>query len=1124
MVFQAAPGMEIAGYLIVSVVGRGGTATVWLADHPGLGRRVALKILASDLAEDAAFRERFTQEAHVAAALEHPNVLPIYDAGEWEGLLFIAMRYVDGTDLGSVLKREGVLTLNRTLQILSQVAAALDAAHAKGLVHRDVKPQNILIDPGAGPGGTDHTYLADFGLARPSLGTSLLSKAGELYGTIDYMAPEQLSGGIVDARTDTYAFSCLAYECLTGAPPFRRETLLATAAAHLHDELVPPSNVRPELPVALDEVLAKGLAKDKGSRVKSAGEMVAQLQEVSVVERAEGRATTGSDVRRLATYGGQGKLPTFLTSFVGRSRELRSLELRLQTNRVVTVFGMAGIGKSRFAVEFGGTRWKEGVFYVDLASSHGADSMVVALADAFGGERSTDVIRAIGENLIAQTLLILDNCEEVREFSRPVLRELLGSSSIRILATSREPIGLLGEASFPLPPMETPDPESNAPENVESSESGRVFVQIARAARPSFRLGPTNAKAVAQICDQLGGLPFAVELVAASVQGLSAQAIAARLTQPGNDWTQSLGRGDNPRYGSVWAALEWSWGLLEPEEAELLKRLAVFEGSFSLDSAEVICATEAVPSADISVPLASLVGRSLVLVEGAEDAFRYRLLSPVRQWLNEQHSLPHGEQDSVEGRHSAYFLNLAASAGASLARRDHVSFVQELQFDTANLTKALRSSVVELTESRPNSRREAARATGARLAFALGKWEVVEELLGPVADTVDPELTKLLGIALCKSHANEPSSEIFKRGQQLLQVQASAPEADPEAMVALARSWRGVDDNRARKLYRQALDLDPSDPYALGNYLEIQLATTGDVGVIEELSREVKLSALRCQDEIDRGANLPWAAFDLGKFALLRDEFEECYRAYAVAISKSMAPFMIETSLRSVEQIGRHLSRSATCRNAQEMLTLGLISRYPTSPFARERKRHLKTRNEPAMTPPVLIVAGASASGDDPSFDESALVDALGNGSGTLVAGGTAQGVSAMAAAAAVQVSTWKLIGYAPEAIPQHVSLDERYVDLRQTDGLDFGPSEPLAYWKDILLSDIDPTEVTLLGIGGGTISAFEFRLALCLGARVRVVLGSGGAAEQLLVDPSWRDSSLLRVLDPDLDGLLVDP
>jgi class 3 adenylate cyclase/tetratricopeptide (TPR) repeat protein len=281
MSFLAVPGTRIGDYVIVSEIGRGGMAIVYLAEHPNLGRKVALKLLSAELADDESFRARFMREARLAAGIEHPNIVPVHDAGEAEGLLYIAMRYVEGVDLAKLLEREGKLPLDRSTRILAQVAAALDAAHAKGLVHRDVKPSNVLLAPGEGPGGEDHAYLADFGLARPQLGVSSHTQVGDLYGTVDYMAPEQLVGRPTDARTDVYALSCLAYECLVGEPPFRRDTVIATASAHLHDEPTPPSERNPELPMQLDPVLLKGLAKDKASRQASAGRLIAELRERS---------------------------------------------------------------------------------------------------------------------------------------------------------------------------------------------------------------------------------------------------------------------------------------------------------------------------------------------------------------------------------------------------------------------------------------------------------------------------------------------------------------------------------------------------------------------------------------------------------------------------------------------------------------------------------------------------------------------------------------------------------------------------------------------------------------------------------------------------------------------------
>jgi non-specific serine/threonine protein kinase len=276
MSFLAGPGTRIGDYVLVSEIGRGGMAVVYLAEHPNLGRKVALKVLSDKLWDDEAFRTRFTREARMAAGVEHPNIVPIYDAGDFEGLLFIAMRFIDGIDLDGLIRDEEYLSLPRALTILSQVAAALDAAHARGLVHRDVKPSNVLIAMGEGPGGTDHPYLADFGLARPLIGSDL-TQAGEIYGTLDYMAPEQFEGKTLDGRSDIYALGCVAYSCLTGHPPFWREGSLSKAAAHLTKQPDPPSSRNNELPKHVDEAILRALAKEKADRYETAGAFVEAL-------------------------------------------------------------------------------------------------------------------------------------------------------------------------------------------------------------------------------------------------------------------------------------------------------------------------------------------------------------------------------------------------------------------------------------------------------------------------------------------------------------------------------------------------------------------------------------------------------------------------------------------------------------------------------------------------------------------------------------------------------------------------------------------------------------------------------------------------------------------------------
>jgi serine/threonine-protein kinase len=264
-------GTEFAGYRIERLLGRGGMSVVYRAEHLRLRRKVALKLLMPDLAEDERFRERFLRESHLAASLDHSGVIPIYDAGEWEGHLYIAMRYVEGTDLRTLLAEDGPLEPRRALDVVGQVASALDVAHERGLVHRDVKPGNVLI---TSEGGREHIYLSDFGLTKETSSESGLTETGQFVGTADYVAPEQIDRRPVDGRADQYSLGCVLYECLTGEPPFHSERLMAVLWGHLQEEPPKASGRNPELPGAIDPVLARVLAKDPAERYGSCRELV----------------------------------------------------------------------------------------------------------------------------------------------------------------------------------------------------------------------------------------------------------------------------------------------------------------------------------------------------------------------------------------------------------------------------------------------------------------------------------------------------------------------------------------------------------------------------------------------------------------------------------------------------------------------------------------------------------------------------------------------------------------------------------------------------------------------------------------------------------------------------------
>ena len=264
-------GQEFAGYRIEGLIARGGMGVVYRARQLRLDRPVALKLLAPELSHDERFRERFIAESRSAAAIDHPNLLPVYEAGEQGGVLFISARLVDGEDLKSLVRGEGPLQSERALAVLEQLASALDAAHAKGLVHRDVKLANVLIDRSGEARGREHCYLTDFGLSKRIGSDSGLTGTGQFVGTTDYVAPEQIQGRDLDGRTDQYSLGCLFYECLIGEVPFPREEAMAVLWAHVKEERPRVTDRRPELPKPVDDVIAMAMAVEPRERFATCG-------------------------------------------------------------------------------------------------------------------------------------------------------------------------------------------------------------------------------------------------------------------------------------------------------------------------------------------------------------------------------------------------------------------------------------------------------------------------------------------------------------------------------------------------------------------------------------------------------------------------------------------------------------------------------------------------------------------------------------------------------------------------------------------------------------------------------------------------------------------------------------
>ncbi|HEX4930764.1 MAG TPA: protein kinase, partial [Gaiellaceae bacterium] len=609
-------GSEIAGYRVTGQLGRGGMGWVWEAEHAILGRKAAIKTLSNDLGGDGDFRERFIQESQMVAALDHPSIIPIYDAGEDSGVVYIAMRHVGGGDLQGLIA-EGLLDLDRAVSILEQVAGALDAAHARNLVHRDVKPANVLIDA-----TSDRVYLTDFGIAKRAR-TRGLTRTGFFVGTLDYAAPEQIRGEPVGPQADVYAFGCLLFECLTGKKPFDRETDVAVMHAHLLDPVPSATALRPELPAAIDDVVARALAKKEEDRTASCREVIegvrACLGGQQVTAPARARVSTMT-ARTLAVFV---NFPSEPSPLIGRDQELAALVelVRGPDVRLVTLTGPGGTGKTRLALAAAAELAVEigNAFFVDLAPVRDSGIVGSAIAAVLGVEETADLplVEAIARRLGDDpALLVLDTFEQVLAAST-LVHELLGAApGLTVLVTSQASLRLREEREFPVPPLALPeaDGDGDAPAR---SPAVEFFLDRAQAVKPAFELTDENAAAVAGICRRLDGLPLAIELAAARVKLLSPQGILERLEKRLDLLTG--GAQDVPtRQRTLRDAIDWSYNLLEPSEQALLARLGDFAGGSSLEVADAVCGHQ-MNLGEVFEGLASLVDKSLVRQSDGAD-------------------------------------------------------------------------------------------------------------------------------------------------------------------------------------------------------------------------------------------------------------------------------------------------------------------------------------------------------------------------------------------------------------------------------------------------------------------------------------------------------------------------
>ena len=694
-------GSRIGPYLIEGELGRGGMGRVFVCDHVNLRRKAALKVLAPALAGDATFRERFIRESQLVAAIEHPNMIPIYDAGEAEALLFIAMRFVDGRDLKAVIAENGGLRVTEALEIVGQAAAALDAAHARDIVHRDVKPANILLDEPTG-----RIFLTDFGVAGEARGSA--DEEGLIVGTIDYASPEQIQGKPTGVATDVYALGGVLYEAITGERPYPKETEIATIYAHLRDDPPRVTDKRPDVPAALDLVVASALAKDEADRFPSCGDLVAAAR--AALEPA--RTVTGPAPRVLevtpeVSLRRDGiPLPAPASPLVGRERELAEVTATLRRDdvRLLTLTGPGGTGKTTLGIQasadvidvFDGR-----VYFASLTAINDPALVVSAVASALGVEearsegsptqeteaRLLEVIRAqLGSEPV---LLVLDNFEHLLPAARLISELLATTAALKLLVTSRSLLRVRDEHEIVVRPLELPEPGTVADvDALRSNPAIALFVARAAAVRPGFALDDDNAGAVVEICRRLDGLPLALELAAARMKVLSPRAVASRLDNRLQLLTGGA-RDVHTRHQTLRSTIDWSYDLLDAGARTTLARAGVFAGGFTLEAAEFVCASDEHDADAVVGSLLTLVDEHLAgRHDTADGDVRFELLETIREYalfrLIEQREL-----DELRRRHVSYFVDFAETAEPHLTGSDQTAWAKRLDEETGNIRAAL---------------------------------------------------------------------------------------------------------------------------------------------------------------------------------------------------------------------------------------------------------------------------------------------------------------------------------------------------------------------------------------------------------------------------------------------------
>jgi predicted ATPase/serine/threonine protein kinase len=684
-------GTTVSHYRVIETLGGGGMGVVYKAEDTDLGRFVALKFLPDDIAQDPQALSRFQREAKAASALNHPNIVTIYELGHLNGTPYIAMEMIGGETLRALIS-SGPLPFRKAIAIATQIADALAKAHETGLVHRDLKPENLMV----APDGT--AKILDFGLAKlrdhppdsggPTLVGSL-TDPGTVMGTVGYMSPEQANGGTVDFRSDQFSFGAVLYEMVNGHPAFQGRGKAEIMAAILRDqpELLP--SLKLQAPAPFFWILERCLAKNPNQRYSSTRDLASDLATIRDLRIDPG--TRPTVFRR-------SNMPVQRTVFIGREREVANLRqlLNREDVRLVTLTGPGGIGKTRLALQVVAEmsdRFAGAVCFVSLSPVGGNEAMHTAIAQAIGlrevpGESSRDTLREYVRGLAQPLLLLLDNFEHLIPAGGDIAALLTLNPNLTVVVTSQALLHVYGEHEFPVPPLAAPDPRSapTAPDALSRFPAVALFRERAKAVKHDFTVTKENATAIAAICARLDGLPLAIELAASRIKLLSPATMLKRLESSLNLLTG--GARDLPlRQQTLRGTVNWSYSLLNAAEQSLFRRLSVFIGGCTLEAVEAVCDTKGDLGLDVLDGMASMVDKSLTQqLEAASAERRFLMLSTIREYALERLA-ESGEEFATRRAHAAYYVVLAEEGGGDLTT--HPEWLERFDLEHQNFREAL---------------------------------------------------------------------------------------------------------------------------------------------------------------------------------------------------------------------------------------------------------------------------------------------------------------------------------------------------------------------------------------------------------------------------------------------------